>query len=56
MDKKNMGSIDPKNWDKEENRGGLRKKKKPQKPKKKRKGYKKPKKQSEYRKKRGNKW
>jgi len=46
-----MSSIDPKNWDNEESRGGFRKKKKPQKPKKDRKGYKKGKKQSEYRKK-----
>ena len=51
-----MASVDPKDWDNEENRGGFRKKKKPQKPRKKRKGYKKGKKQSEYRKKKRNKW
>ena len=52
-----MSSIDPRDWDNDDkNRGGFRKKKKPQKPKKQRKGYKKRKKQSEYRKKRKNKW
>ena len=34
-----MANIDPRDWDDE--RGGFRKKKKPQKPKKQRKGYKK---------------
>ena len=51
-----IANEDPKNWDKDEHRGGYRKKKKPQKPKKQRKTYKKGKKQSEYRKKKRNKW
>ena len=34
-----MSSIDPKDWDNEDHRGGFRKKRKTNKPKKKRKGY-----------------